>query len=275
MQYPLLIASSLYLWVSTRTWMEWTTWSLVVMGVWFLIRYAVVEKWGPAVVKKWAPAVVEEWGARALERRVWTFEFTFAGKYVERFLAERGLHFRFDEVVNREGKGFLRRLKIECSGTDCRVHRWCVPTEYDWFDDDTYRNEITVWSYAFRESKIGLEPYEPGYYWQLSLRDREDKERKFSPTLTLWLSRGRRHMVHGHYVTSLPAEDILFEVPLDEEVLGNREGDPFRGNAEIYAEDYFSRSSRGERGWACQSGRGEQFEWRWHLCMNRINEHLL
>jgi len=194
--------------------------------------------------------------------------------------------------------GFLNCLKIEMhpaadsSGTwkdrTMRVHTWVKTSQdvhdYWWFDTGNEDLETMVWSCDI-ETSCGDDPmlrtsWQALWTLKLSLVHRVESRKRPFWALAFWVD---------HYrgigpPKPVPSEDILFEVPLDAERLGEHPGQLWEENRVICRTDLAKSDDLlfdefvashpltqampiggySEVG-GCQSGRGEQFEWEWGL----------
>ena len=248
----LLLIVGLRLWAGK--W-EWWCWVLVASYGWWSLRDAVLREWAPKAINRMARPTV------------WTFRFSFSKRHVESFLAERGVRFRFDEASNNRPGEFPDRLVVESYSDRLRIHRWLVPADgeiaspkYDWFDTPR-PGEALLWSYPLSDAG-----HAEGHAIKLSVLLAGDKKNnRLFRKLTLWFDRGIRRMPVGPFPT-IPSVDIIFEAPLDVDLLGDRPGDPSQDLRKICRTDVFG----GGYAWACYAGTGDQFDWGWSLYLKPI-----
>ena len=230
---------------------EWWGWLFVVAYAWWSLQDAVLQEWAPKAINRMArPAV-------------WTLRFSLSRRYLEGFLAERGVGFRFDEEPGRGSRTFPDRLIIESFSDRLRIHRWLVPAgggaaspKYDWFDTPR-PGEALLWSLPLSDA-AGTKPSSAV---KLSVLFAGDKtSNRLFRKLTLWLDRGTPRMPVGPFPT-IPSVDIVFEVPLDAQLLGDSPGDPARQRRTICRIDARADGHT----WACYAGREELFDWGWSL----------
>jgi hypothetical protein len=235
---------------------EWWCWILVVLYGWWSLRDAVLREWAPKAINRMARPTV------------WTFRFSFSKRHVESFLAERGVQFRFDEASKDRPGEFPDRLVVESYPDRLRVHRWLVPADkksappkYDWFDTPR-PGEALLWSYPLSDAG-----HAEHHAIKLSVLLAGDKKsNRLFRRLTLWLDHGIRRMPVGPFPT-IPSVDIVFEVPLEADLLGDHPGDPSQELKQICRTEV----SDGGYTWACYAGAGDQFDWGWSLCLKPID----
>ena len=235
---------------------EWWCWLLVIFYLWWTLHDAVLREWAPEVIH------------RTARPSVWTFRFSFSKRYVEGFLAEHGACYRFDEASESRLGAFPDRMILESYPDRLRIHRWLVPAvggagppKYDWFDTPR-PGEVLLWSHPLSDAAAAKPPFAV----RLSVLFAGDKKRnKVFRKLTLWLDRGIRRIPTAPFPT-VPSVDILFEVPLDAEMLGDFPGDPSQERKRICRTD----ASASGYTWACYAGTADQFDWGWSLHLRPV-----
>lgn len=235
---------------------EWWCWLLVVAYLWWTLHDAVVGEWGSAAIE------------RTARPSVWTFRFSFSERYAEGFLVEHGACYRFDQAPENTLRAFPDRLIIESYPDRLRVHRWLVPARggavrprYDWFDTPR-PGEVLLWAHPLPDAAGA----KPAAALKLSvLLAGEKKRNKVFRKIILWYDRGIRRIPTAPFPT-VPSVDILFEAPLDAELLGEFPGDPSQERKKICRTDVPASGCT----WACYAGTGDQFDWGWALHLRPV-----
>jgi hypothetical protein len=173
----------------------------------------------------------------AREPRVWHFYFRLTRDFAERAVTAAGISW---QAENFDGR-FSPDFKIEEHPQKLRVHQWEGGERYVWKD---YKRSLwprdgkaNIWSLEVRD-RDGLVPY---HEWRLTTEERlEGNKRAVSLTLSACRT-GRGE--------SQETTEVIFSVPLDEEMLDQERG---------------TGQEHGEWKWAGQSA-ADNRDWYWSV----------